>query len=415
MQSDVLQKFLDKGLLDLGEDRERFGYVKSAAEDLAKKLLENRRDLIAASSVVMGGEISEDEPIINLCKEAVTTHWQTYGSRFPSKPIQLFRATLLQALALITNRDSDTSNIGVIYYTTCGLLPYIATKPEDDIFREFLTGLGQKVEDQAATIWALPRNSESPKIQYGDGVKAAAAATDTKTLKDALKNAIGPAGGNGANPNWPSSNSADWLEHYSAGSASAIAAAIGLAVKDVLPKIVGQSRSDIQVAIDRLNDKLVHVGAENLRADILYWKEALFSPSKKVTYRQLSHDGTIYWAAQDLHLRVPHFHPLSVEFFLRETVRSAIGDKEAKKKLTLEQFSAGATSDVQSALSMTTEFHGNQRLTPLQAVQASIAKKLDPHDASVQTGMAPETTIQRDEIAVLLFRDFQAGRLAGGN
>ena len=414
MQIDILQKFLDKGLLDLGEDRERFGYVKSAAEDLAKKLLENRQDLVAASSVVMGGEISEDEPIIRMCKEAMTTHWQTYASRFPSKAIQLFRATLLQAIALITEQDSDTSNTGIIYYTTCGLLPYVATKREDEIFRKFLASLAQKVEDEAATVWALSRNSECPKIQYSDGVPAAAA-IDAKTLKEALKNAIGPAGGSGANPQWPSSNAGEWLEHYGGGSATAISVAITSAIKDVVLKLVAQSRSDALAAVKAMNDKSVGVAADNLRADILYWKEALFSSSKNVSYRQLSHDGMIYWAAQDLHQRVPRFHPLSVEFFLRETVRSAIGDREAKKRLTLEQFSAGAAADVESALSTPSDIDISQRLTPLQAVHASVAKKLDAHEASVRTGIPPQTAIQRDEMAVLLFRDFQVRRLAGGN
>lgn len=411
MQIDILQKFLDEALLDLGEDPERFGYVKSAAEDLAKKLLENRHDLVTASSVVMGGEISENEPIMKLCKEAVTTHWQTYGSRFPSKAIQLFRATLLQAIALITEQDSDTSNTAIIYYTTSGLVPYIATKREDDIFREFLTGLAQKVEDEATRIWALPRYADSPKIQYGDGIPAAAA-MDAKTFKEALKNAIGPAGGNGANSSWPSSNTNEWLEHYGGGSANAISAAITFAIKDVVPKMVAHSRNDILTAVKATNDQMIGVVADNLRADILYWKEALFSPSKKVSYRHLSHDGMIYWAAQDLHLRVPRFHPLSVEFFLRETVRSAIGDKEAKKKLTLEQFFAGAASDVESVPS---EVHTSQRLTPLQAAHAAVAKKLDGHEASVLTGIPPQTAIQRDELAVLLFRDFQVRRLAGGN
>jgi GTPase-associated system helical domain len=414
METDILQKFLNKGLLDLGEDRERFGYIKSAAEDLFKKLLENRHHLIGASSVVMGGEISEDDPTMKLCKDAVTTHWETYGSRFPSKAIQLFRATLLQAIALITEQDPDTSNTAIIYYTTSGLLPYISTKREDEIFREFLSGLAQRVEDRAATIWALPKNSEAPKMQYGDGTLPAAA-VDAKVLKEALKNAIGPAGGTGANPNWPSSNTPEWLEHYGGGSADAISAAIASAIKDTAPKIITQSRSDTQAAVKMLNDKLVGVGADNLRADILYWKEALFSPSKQTSYRQLSDDGVIYWAAQDLHLRVPRFHPLSLEFFLRETVRSAVGNKEAKKKLTLEQFSAGAAADVESLLPTPTDVQDRQRLTPLQAVQASVAKELDAHEASVRTGIPPQTAIPRDEIAVLLFRDFQVKRLAGGN
>ena len=69
-----------------------------------------------------------------------------------------------------------------------------------------------------------------------------------------------------------------------------------------------------------MSENLVGVAADNMRAEVLYWKEALFSPSKKVSYRQLSPDGAVYWAAQDLHLRVPRFHPLSIEFFLRERV-----------------------------------------------------------------------------------------------
>src|SRR5216684_9090277 len=99
MQSDILQKFLDQGLLDLGEGTEKFGYLKAAAEDLAKKLQENRRSLVSGSSVLLGGELGENEPILNLCKDAITTHWPTYRSRFPSNTNQLFRATLLQAIA----------------------------------------------------------------------------------------------------------------------------------------------------------------------------------------------------------------------------------------------------------------------------------------------------------------------------
>ena len=409
MQTDILQKFLDRGLLDLGEDRERFGYINSAAQDLAKKLLENRHDLITASSLVMGGEISEDEPVIKLSKEAVTTHWQTYGSRFPSRAIQLFRATLLQAIALITEQDSDTSNTAIIYYTTCGLLPYVATTREDDIFREFLASLARRVEDQAATIWALRMNTKAPTIQYGDAMPAATA-VDAKALKEGLKNAAGPGGGTGANPQWPSANTNEWLEHYSVGSANVISAAITSAIRDIVPKVIAQSRSDAQAAVS----KFVGVASESLRADILYWKEALFSCSKQLSYRQLSHDGMIYWAAQDLHLRVPRFHPLSVEFFLRETVRSAIGEKEAKKEVTVEQFSKGAAADIESGLLTADDGRARHRLTPLDAVQAFAAKRLDAHDASVRTGIPPQTTIQRDELAVLLFRDFQVRRLAGG-
>jgi hypothetical protein len=81
-----------------------------------------------------------------------------------------------------------------------------------------------------------------------------------------------------------------------------------------------------------------------------------------------------------------------------------------------EPFSAGVAADIESrSLPVAGDIHAGQRLTPLEAVLRSAAKKMDAHEASVQTGIPPQTAIQRDEIAVLLFRDFQVRRLAGGN
>jgi hypothetical protein len=409
MQSDFLQKFLDKGLLNLGEDREKFIYIQSAAQDLAKKLLENRQNLVTAASVLLGGELPDDDPIMQLCKDAVTAHWQTYGSRFPAKPVQLFRATLLQALSSITGPDADVSNSGIIYYTTSGLLPYFGTANDEGIFREFLNGLAQTVEDQAAKSWTLPRSLDSQKIQYGDGVPSAPP-VDAKILKELLKNAMGPSGAAGANPNWPSSNSPDWLEFFGNGTANAIGATITNAINGAIPKIAAQSRSDSQATVKALYEG--RGAADHHRTELLYWKEALYSTSKKNSYRLLSTDGAIYWAARDLHARVPHFHPLSVEFFLRETVRSAVGEKEATKKLSFEQFIAATIVDIEPKDVTSSNLDGH-RLTPLQAIEAAVAKKLDARAAANRTGISAQSPAQRDEIAVHLFRNFQARRLAG--
>ncbi len=378
MQTDFLQKFLDKGLLDLGEDREKFSYIQSAAQDLAKRLLENRQELVTAASVVLGGEIPDDDSIMQLCRDAIAVHWPTYGSRFPAKTVQLFRATLLQALASMTGPEADVSNSGIIYYTTCGLLPYFVTGNNDGIFREFLNDLAQSVEDEAIKTWTSPRSLDFQKIQYGDGVPSAPA-IDANALKELLKNAIGPAGGTGANPNWPSSNSPDWLEFFGNGSANAIATTIRNAINGAIPKIVTQSRSDSQTTAKALYDS--RSAADLYRAELLYWKEALYSPSKRDSYRHLSADGTIYWAARDLQARVPPFHPLSVEFFLRETVRSAIGEKEVKKRFTLEQFISGATYDIELKDVNSSNLDG-RRLTPLQALESVAANKSDAHSAA---------------------------------
>ncbi len=411
MESQLLQKFLDKGLLNLGEDRDKFDYVQLASQDLAKKLLENRQQLITAASVVLGGDLPDDDATMQLCKEAITPHWPTYGSRFPSKIFQLFRATLFQALAVLTGSDADVSNSGIIYYTTSGLLPYFASENNDGLFKEYLAALAQAVEDKAAKSWISPKGLDAQKIQYGEGLPSASA-IDTKALKELLKNAIGPAGGTAANPHWPSSNAPEWLEFFGTGAANAIATTITNAINQTIPKIVTQGRNDSQAALRLLADG--RPVADNYRADLLYWKEALYSPAKNDSYRSMSSDGVIYWSARDLHARVSQFHPLSVEFFLRETVRAAIGEKEANKKLSFEQFISGTVKDIELKDVTVSNFDGH-RLTPLQAIEAVAAKKLDAHAAAARTGIPLQSVVQRDEMAVLLFRSFQARRLAGGN
>jgi hypothetical protein len=412
MHSEILQRFLEQGLLDLGEGTDKFGYLMAAAEDLATNFRENRQSLIRGSLILLGGELDDKEPTLELCKVAITKHWQTYRSRFPSNTTQLFRATLLQALAQITEQESDCSAAAIIFYSTNGLLPYLATEREDSIFREFLLTLGKKVEAEATRTWASPRALPVPNIKYAD-TALPALGLDTKALKEALKNATGPAGGAGANPNWPSSNSADWLEHFGQGSANAIAVAVGGVLKDLVPRIVAQGRSDNGIALEGLKDILVGVTSNNLRADMLYWKEALFSSNRKLSYRTISPDGTLYWAARELHALVPQFHPQSAEFFLRETVRTALGDAEAQKELTLEQFCKGLAKDSES-IGFTHKIAPEQRLTLLEAAEGSATKDLNVKPASLRTGVPPAAKIPREEIAVWLFRDLQAWRLAGG-
>jgi len=413
MQIDILQKFLDQGLLDLGEDPEKFNYLKAAAGDVAKKLQENRQSMISGSSVLLGGELADNEPILELCKDAITAHWPTYRSRFSSSTTQLFRAILLQAIAQITEQDSDHSFAAIIFYTTGGMLSYLTTEKEEAIFREFLLDLGAGVEAEAALVWAASKDVPLPNIKYETG-PATIPVIDAKTLKEAIKNAAGPSGGTGANPEWPSANTPTWLEHFGQGTATALAAAVAAVLKDLVPTIVAKTRSDNGTAVEALKGALTNGAGDNLRADILYWKESLYSSGRKVSYRQLSADGAVYWLARDLHARVPAFHPHSVEFFLRETVRAAIGDKEAKKKLTSEQFCAAIVQDSE-LIELTRDLVPGQRLTLLEAVQGAAAKRVDAHAASAQTGIPAQIAIPRDEIAVLLFRDFQARRLAGGN
>ena len=67
------------------------------------------------------------------------------------------------------------------------------------------------------------------------------------------------------------------------------------------------------------------------RTNLLWWKEALFSPSGRMSYRDMMSFEAAALMAFDLHRQIPTFSPASVAAFLRETVMALPSfDQEAK-------------------------------------------------------------------------------------
>src|ERR1700728_888826 len=161
MESDVLQGFLDQGLLNIGEEVDKFEYLKNAAADLAEHLKNDRRSLITAASVLLGGSFPESDPIFEQCDVDMKHHWPTYRSRFQSNVNQLYRAMLVQAVSSVSK--PDISYAAIVYFTAAGLLPILATSREDATFREFLGGLGSRVETAAMNVWGGAAAPRTPK------------------------------------------------------------------------------------------------------------------------------------------------------------------------------------------------------------------------------------------------------------
>ena len=68
------------------------------------------------------------------------------------------------------------------------------------------------------------------------------------------------------------------------------------------------------------------------RTNLLWWKEALFSPSARMSYRDMSASDAAALMAFDMHRQIPTFSPASVAAFLRETVIAlpTVGPEERK-------------------------------------------------------------------------------------
>ena len=388
MESDILQQFLDRNLLNLGEEPDRLAWVKKAADEVAETLRTNRRSLLRSASVLLGEHLGGD-PIVGLCEQAIKQQWPTYRSRFQNDTNQLYRAVLLQAVSQVTD-DPNCSYAAIVLYAASSPLPYITAEREDELFRTFLRGLVDRVEAEAAKVWAPPTAGCLSESKFPeDGVKIAA--VDTERLAEALQAAVGPKADEAAT--------------------TAINEALAAALSDVATKIITQARADDAKIVARIGGALGQVGfSDNLRAHLLYWKEALYSPAKIISYRHLSPDAAVYWTAHDLHRQIPSFHPHSVEFFLRETLRAALGDALAGEELTIEQFCAVLSRELTPGGPMP-RVVDDERLTLLAATESVTGQHFAADKVADRMGVPVDAQVPREEFAVWLFRDLQARRL----
>ncbi len=407
MPKDILQAFLDKGLLDLGEGTDKFDFIKSAAGTVTKQLEDDPLLLIQAASVLLGGSVEPDDSINRMCDEAIKGNWPTYRSRFTADTTQLYRATVLQAVVnVVANGDAIPS--AIVLYTTSSAQPHIGIEREDQLFSTLLSDLAERNEVEAERIWARPKAISLQDVEDAEP-SSTLPAISAKALNDALKSATGPsAGATGANPAWPSATQ-EWLDFYAKASAEAIVTALATAQKATFAAVIAQTRADDSQIMSRIRDAITGTSAESYRADLLFWKECLYSRARKCGYRALSPDSAVFWMAHDLHEQVPRIHPQSVEYFLREAVRSALGESAATIERSVIDFTSGLEHECGDRTPP--GFRPADRLTLLAAARAVASGSLMTDQFTSRTGIKQSASVPRADLAVWLFRDFQARRL----
>jgi hypothetical protein len=203
------------------------------------------------------------------------------------------------------------------------------------------------------------------------------------------------------------------LNRFGKASADAINAALTAVLKDLVPRIIPRIQDDNSKTVGLVNEALERgASGNNLRADLLYWKETLYSPAKKVSCRRLSPDAAAtYWVAYDLHKQMTPLHPIRVEFFLRETLGAALGNNAAIEPVALEQFCCALGSELAPDGSWPPP-SDDERLALLDAVYGIAEKKIETQEVARCIGIPAISRIPREELAaVLLFRELQARRL----
>ena len=421
----MLQNFLENGLLEIGDDAAKFDYLAKAAKDLAKNLSKHKAKLISYTLIALDSEASSDDGIFLEVEIIIKKHWTTLRAKFTDMPRQILRAVIWEALE-IAGQDVQ---IGAIVWLVGGAcLPYSRLEPRGiEICRSFLRTLGTKAEEKAEADWALDVNFEPTKLpEWKVAIDGKDIKVDINALKVAFGRAAGPSNENGVNfkdPNqyWPNSGQ-HWSYQFAPRAAEAIANVLDPVVKTIgaqIKPLENALKDHVEVvnnAVEAaLNQALNRVVGHERRTRLLWWKEALYSPSEQRGYRDMESPVAALLMSFDIHTMVIPFSPQSVEFLLRETVRK-IASPESPK-LTLGDFVRKIASEAGKlgiASRLPCGIGGVERVCLAEFIGSVVSGKTQIADIVTRVGVSLETIIPVEEVAVWIYRDFQALRLVRG-
>jgi hypothetical protein len=395
MASDILQRFLDQQLLNLGEESDKFEFLTNASVELCEKLRGDQTALVSATSVLLGGEMPQTDSTYILCDAALKKAWPTYRGRFVNDVDMLFRAALLQAISALM-QDENNVYSAIVYYTATGILPHLPTRAEAGIFGELYNDCAKRVERDANLLWSPESSSQDL-----DNILTSMPVVDVEGLAKQLMKAGNPATHGGDNPHSVAAAPVEWTNHFAKGAAEGIRAVLQAGYKDLVSKVFRKFDETLARSAE----------AARLRSNVLYWKTALYHSETRQSFRDMKPDHAINHMAHDLYLQVPRLHPKSVEYFLREAIRDAIGTTQGEKKISLQAYCKSLAEEGFDVANRD-NFNRGSRITPGRAIWLAATKAVQPAEAVALTGLPPSTTMSRADLAVEMFRDYQVARLA---
>lgn len=427
MSDDVLLRFLGKGLINVGGDDAKLEKLQAAAAELATRLQKNPAKTLNFALVAFDPGVPANDPVVAEAQSVLGQQWPTYVNTFSGTPVGPIRAMLLGAMVAAAKEDE---RVAVAFAASArNALPFVEVGNEKEIWADVVSHVERSVDDRAEAEWTVPSEISVPDLKVtsqAPKIALKSAKVDREALMDTMAAAGGPQGPKGAtsgNPHWPNQNVHAWNNEFSKRAAAAIADAIEATTSKMSfgPVDLDTPFQAVTEAVGKhLSTALSAVAGATAglqrRTHLLWWKEALYSPSARCSYRQLSRVGAVGLMALDLHQQVPSFSPASVSAFLREAVRDLV-------------LGTGGSLDAIAIFDLAHQLANSEELVALRAAWPvpapdkpgrgpllSLLKTVSVTDFPSQqrfkelVGIPADSPLALPDFAVWIFRELQAAR-----
>jgi hypothetical protein len=418
MDETFLQSFLRTGLFDIGDSDERLKWLRQAIEELQKNFGENPGLLPVYTLVALDPNISDAEPVLVETEKIVTTYWQALRGKYPDMPRNIHRGIILNALYAVGSIDANAARI--IYLTALNFYPYAKLGGEKDLVKDMLAELGDLAEKDAVGKWSFV--DEAPGLKMGamkiNDLKFGDININQETLKTDMRAAIGnEPSGHGSNHG----GNSVWGNHFADKSSAAIANSFKLALDEFSKSLsptaietpINKFFGDFKTALDsNLKIAFSSLTAVERRSKLLWWKETLYSPSLKGSYREVNKNVLPIIMGCDLNDQIPEITPISVDYLLRDTLFLLNEKKDEPIKFS-EYFAALSDGTLKWVIKpyFISSHPNDGRISLTDFIAMYVNDKIALGDLKTKTGIAEGEETTLSEIAVAVLHDLLVKRL----
>jgi GTPase-associated system helical domain len=417
MEDNFLQETLKIGLFDIGDSDERFKWLQESITDLQKKFEENYSLLPKFTLVALDPEISDTEPVMIETEIIITSHWRAIRGKYTEMPRNIIRGVILNALYGIGMKNTFFATI--INLAALSFYPYAKINSEKKLIDQMLTSLGRIAEDSAIEEWSLAEESYFSKLGTLKitGFKPGSVAIDKALLRKSLKDATQQT----SKGYDPYNNPEEWAESFSTKSSDGISLAFNNALESFSKSLsptaietpVNKFFTDFKKELNSiLKSSFSSLKAVERRSNLLWWKETLYSPSQKGSYREVDTNILPIILAADLNDKVPKITPVSVDYLLMDTL-FILNDKQDNSISFTNYLSAISESEKKSILKPYFGSINEQdgRISITDFISLLINDRVTIDDFKRKTGIDSQESVTFSELSIIIFHDLLIQRL----
>jgi hypothetical protein len=419
MEEHFLQEFLKTGLFDIEDSDDRLKWLQQSISDLQKKFKENYSLLPSYTLVALDPNVSDIEPVMIDTESIITTYWKALRVRYPEMPRNIIRGVILNALNNIGTADPFAARI--IFLKALNFFPYAKLNTEKNIIERMLVTLGEIAEKDAIQEWSLIE--EEPKLKLGMLKVGNLNFTAIKLDPEKFKTKFSQALSNSPSGHGPQHglNEPNYQQHFITKTTEAVSDTFNSAFEGINKSInsanfessINKFFTEFKKSLDaNLKISFSSLVAVERRSKLLWWKESLYSPSQKKSYRGIDKNLLPIIMSADLVSQVPQITPISVDFLLKETLflLNEKQDSLTKFKNYLTEISKESLKSILKSYFFNMD-ETSSRISITDFISLLINDRVNIKDFKAKTGIDLNEEITFGELSVVVMHDLLTQRL----